>query len=122
MLQFMGWTFLRTGSFDNQFFPFFSGGLALYGAVMLGFWLRLKSRYEEKWHEDVKISGREDLNTDAEMEQHVDTETGELVLAYPEWKHRLRQVCSPAVPSGSAVKCECAKSALLRNLNAQRKI
>jgi len=91
---FMGLTFLQTGSFDNQFFPIFSGGLALYGCVMLAFWLRLKRRYEDKWQEDVKISGTEDLNTDAELEHRVDEETGEMVLFYPEWKHNARKAVS----------------------------
>jgi len=98
---FMGLTYLQTGSFDNQFFPIFSGGLALYGLAMLFFWTRLKARYETKWHEDVRISGREDLNTDADLEERVDAETGEVLLHYPEWKHRLRllaTLCIMALP------------------------
>ncbi len=90
----MALSFVTTGSVDNPFMPFFSGALMTWGFIMLGFWVRLKSRYEEKWREDVAISGLEDVNTDAEMEVVVDDETGEVKLVYPQWKHQAKLVAS----------------------------
>jgi hypothetical protein len=84
----MGLSFLSTGSVDNPFLPLFSGAMMLWGLVMLAFWVRLKGRYEDKWREDVAISGVEDVNTDASLEMVVDEETGEVRLHYPAWKHR----------------------------------
>jgi hypothetical protein len=90
----MALSFVSTGSVDNPFMPFFSGATMAWGFIMLGFWVRLKSRYEEKWREDVAISGLEDVNTDAEMEVVVDDETGEVKLVYPQWKHQAKLVAS----------------------------
>ncbi|EKX44510.1 hypothetical protein GUITHDRAFT_109630 [Guillardia theta CCMP2712] len=83
--------FMSTGSVDNPFLPLFSVGLVLWGMVMLFFWGRLERRYQEKWREDVNISGRDDVNTDAVLETKVDDETGEVKLYYPEWRHKAKQ-------------------------------
>ena len=90
----MGLSFLSTGSVDNPFMPVFSGALMAWGLLMLLFWVRLKERYEEKWREDIAISGVEDVNTDAQMQVVVDEETGEAQLHYPLWRHRLKQMGS----------------------------
>ena len=89
-----GLSLISTGSVDNPFMPFYSGGVLLWGLLMLGFWVRLKGRYEEKWREDVAISGLEDVNTDAEMQVVVDDETGEVKLVYPAWKHQAKLLAS----------------------------
>jgi len=86
----MALSFISTGSVDNPFMPVFSGAMMLWGLLMLGFWVRLKTRYEDKWREDVAISGVEDVNTDAEMQVVVDDETGEVKLVYPQWKHQAK--------------------------------
>lgn len=86
----MALSFISTGSVDNPFMPVFSGAMMLWGLLMLGFWVRLKARYEDKWREDVAISGVEDVNTDAEMQVVVDDETGEVKLEYPQWKHQAK--------------------------------
>ena len=78
-----------------------SGGLLLWASIMLVSWWRLKARYDEKWLEDVKISGLEDLNTDAEYEERVDSELGDTEFFYPEWKQRVKQattLCLLTVP------------------------
>ena len=75
--------------------------MLFWASIMLIFWWRLKVRYEVKWLEDVSISGREDLNTDAEYEERVDSELGDTEFYYPEWKQRVKQattLCLLAVP------------------------
>jgi hypothetical protein len=93
--------YVRTGSVDTVWLPVMSIGLLLWASIMLVFWWRLKVRYQEKWLEDVKISGREDLNTDAEYEERVDSELGETEFYYPAWKQRIKQattLCLLTVP------------------------
>ncbi len=87
----MAEAFLRTGSVDNIWLPVMSVGLLIWACIMLTFWWRLKTRYEAKWREDVSISGREDLNTDAVFEERVDAELGETEFYYPAWKQRVKQ-------------------------------
>jgi len=73
---------------------------------MVFFLERLKARYEERWHEDVNISGAEDLNTDAEFESVIDPETGELEFVYPSWKHNAKVAASSVlwlIPAGVVV-------------------
>uniref|UniRef100_A0A7S0HMC5 Anoctamin transmembrane domain-containing protein n=1 Tax=Hanusia phi TaxID=3032 RepID=A0A7S0HMC5_9CRYP len=89
--------FLSTGSVDNPFLPLFSVGLIVWGMIMLFFWGRLERRYQEKWREDVNISGRDDINTDAVLETKIDDETGEVKLVYPEWKHKAKKFAASAL-------------------------
>ena len=101
--------YFRTGSVDNVWLPVMSGGLLLWASIMLVSWWRLKARYDEKWLEDVKISGLEDLNTDAEYEERVDSELGDTEFFYPEWKQRVKQATTLCLLSTVALRSKSQK-------------